>query len=279
MPRTAKNPNAKTHACPHCDKVFQSINSVYAHVREKHPGKTYSTKKKVSTAGNTHPDTGKVTDELSDLKMQFVDDMITMQEYQKQKAILEGKLTKIHQLWEDDNKYDEPPTLDFKILDDISQVRQYINVHGLFDKLKPLITDKLYGKAFSLIFHNNLRITHDDKYDEYGDLLYEATYLFDGTQKTVKKLTTEDFWRILNYFGDAMCYIVSDRLNPPSILEKPSDKLTDHDEEIVEIDLAEHRELNEWYQTVLGRTIAKDNAPLKEDLDLVLFRFNHCLNI
>lgn len=287
MPRTAKNPNAKVYPCPHCDKVFQSVNSVYAHVRTKHPGRTYSTKMNIVPHNTTQPaDTTRIKQLLVDLRMKFVDGEIEVNDYMAQKGILENSLTKVQQDWEDENTCKNSPTIDFKIFENVRggdepyiEVRKYIIEHGLFDKLKVLVDDLQYGKAFLLLFADNLNVTDDGKYDALGNLLYTASYMHDGTQKTLKDITTEDFWKMFNNFVMGMCYMVMPKIYPPSSLEKSSDNLTPDEEEKVELDLAEMEATRDWFTTTLSKTSDKNNEPVRKDLELVLNSFNKTLKI
>lgn len=290
MPRTATNPNSKVFPCPYCDLEYKSVNSVYAHVQAKHPGKKYS-KKMVKNLPNHKkptnvPDTDKLEQVLKDLKMSFADDEIDLDTYMVQKKLIESKLAKIKKNWEIDNQYEKPPTLDFKILESTDEIEKYIIEHDLYHRLLNLTKNLEYGKAFLLLFTNNIKITNDDKYDEAGDLLYTATYMYDGQPKIEKDLTTEEFWVFYNKFIIGVTSMVLKQflkagaiVNYQSEEYIPSESLTDHQQEEVQVSVSEKEHLNECYADLCMKTVQKYNSPIKDHIDLVLPRFNHCLKI
>lgn len=287
MPRTAKNPNAKTHACPYCDKVFQSINSVYAHVRAKHPGKTYSTKTCIVPQNTTQPaDTTRIKQLLVDLRLKFVEGEIDVTDYMTQKNLLETSLDKVQKDWEEENTCDISPTLDFKIFDNVREgdepyieVRKYIIEHGLFDKLKHMIDANEYGKAFLLLFTDNLKVSDDNKYDLLGNLLYTVSYLHNGVEKTVGDITTQNMWKWFYHLATGMCYMVMNKLIPPEVFGKSSDTLTLHDEEAKEVGLSKFDDINVWWTTTLEKISESSNDPIKKSIEQVLNGFSKKLRI
>ena len=285
MPRTAANPNAKIFPCPYCDLEYKSVNSVYAHVRAKHPGKKYSQKmvKNLPVCKPVYmPDTDKLDQLLKDLKMSFAEDEIDLDTYMVQKKLIESKLAKIKQNWEIDNQYENPPTLDFKILESISETEKFITENDLCKRLVTLLTKGTveHNKAFLLIFTNNIKITNDDKYDPAGDLLYTVTYMYDGQPKTEKDITTEEIWYYYNRVIIGLSSLVLKQYQNAEGscgASEPSDNLTVDDTNNIHMAVAKVEELSKLYVDLCLKTVRKDNAPIKDQIDLVIPRFNHCL--
>lgn len=76
MPKVNLNNLAVVHSCPHCPKRFAAITTVYSHVRNAH-GKSYSVARGALSVRD------QTVDDRSRLKKDFVNELITLEEYQE----------------------------------------------------------------------------------------------------------------------------------------------------------------------------------------------------
>lgn len=203
MPRTATTTPAQWTPCPFCDKQFASPNSVYNHVRTKHPGKKFTlSMSKQLMAQNAHtPKTCiAITDldkELKDIALQLANGEIDIDEFQKlQKGVAEKK--KIAQkAWIKTMTYSASPTLDFRIFEVDEELDRWVGER--FNELLPLVKKSQHDKVFQRVFINNLKIEPDgcDPLD-LDILLYKITYLKEGQEIVEGKLTIEQIWEWYN---------------------------------------------------------------------------------
>ena len=104
--------------------------------------------------------------------------------------------------------------------------------------------------------------------------------MYDGQPKTEKDITTEEIWYYYNRVIIGLSSLVLKQYQNAEGscgASEPSDNLTVDDTNNIHMAVAKVEELSKLYVDLCLKTVRKDNASIKEQIDLVIPRFNHCL--
>ena len=151
MPKTSKTTKLET-PCPFCNKRY-STSHMYKHVKQEHPGMTYSTKSAAVTGATSTSTPEQIRDNrLRSLKQEFLDDKITATEHEKSKR-------EIMDQYEIDVGGTSTAKLDIgKARTDIKYVQDYLIKYTAFDSLMKRIANGEHTTCFLELFTGQLQI-------------------------------------------------------------------------------------------------------------------------
>ncbi len=290
MPKMV-DPSQLKFKCPYCDKSYKVQNSLYAHVKSAHPGKTYSitAAKQVEVLYNhvkdEQPMKHSLEEALAKLKQDLVNDKISAEDFIVKRKNIEDELQVEEDKWNEKRTYSQEPNFDFKIMDRVRQqdydyLTDWIEEHELYNPLINLVKDNLHIKAFRLIFENNVRI-EPNGFDDEGELSFRVTFLEYGA-KSYEDWPLKMIWFWYSRFLHALYLITNDRRNKIQgleFLEKDVDDVTEEENYLINAGIDDLKPLDDLCQLLGACTIEKNNADAINQIHSSLSRFDRRLKI
>jgi len=200
-------PPKTTHSCPHCDKKYTARGSLYGHVKEKH-GLVYSVKRPYVPPVTTP------TDRRDKLKREFLDDEISLEEYQDRLKVLDRKKQELEKKI--------PVTLNLsKFLEHdleycLAHLRVHFPDHDEFLGLERMIMSDRVRDLFLAVYKGQFKVSSPDL-DER-----EITY-WDGKRMRTEPYTPKNIRTLYRSIADSISLYYMDRANNLMITEKIPD--------------------------------------------------------
>lgn len=286
------DPSQLKFKCPYCEKSYKTNTSLYPHVKNCHPGKPYSSaiSKQVKVLCNHKKQESiaisSLNSSLDKLKQELSIGTIQLQDFIELAKEIQDQIDKETIKLDEKRRYEEAPNFDFEIFlkvmsNNYDPLTDWIEENDLYNPLIHLIKDGLHGKAFTLIFKNNLRIEPDGmKHDE---LNFKATYIEHGYESSSHNIDLDCLWTWYSQFIKALYYITlthRERVKGRDLLmNKSGDEVTDAENFLINAGIEDLKPIDDLCQMLGACSIKKNNTDGLNQIHSILPCFDRRLKI